>query len=112
MLGIVGLLGTTCGCTPMPLIKTGAPVVVQISEKDNPNVIWVTRTVDLPPKTGPNYTPTTYFGLFACYRSVTPGFPECYLAKVIGENKSLVWPESPKSFAFPYVSDKDSLPQK
>jgi len=35
----------------------------------------------------------TYYGLFACYRPTSPGFPQCFLAKIVGENRNLVWPD-------------------
>lgn len=110
IIGAFALLGATAGCASRPLIRTGAPVALSVKDDSNPNVIWVVRNVELTQKGG---TATikrlgktveaggTYYGLFACYRSATPGYPECYLAKTMGENGSLVWPESANSFNFP-----------
>jgi hypothetical protein len=111
------LLGAAAGCAPAPLIKTGPPVVLTVRDDSNPNVLWVVRDIELSQKgtkakvkrvAAAMDTSSTYYGLFACYRSTAPGYPECYLAKTMGENGSLVWPESPTSFNFPQIADKES----
>jgi hypothetical protein len=97
---IVGIACLATGCAKGPLIRTSAPAIVQVPANANPDVIWVTRVVELAEK-GNEKSSAKAYGLFACYRPANPGTPECYLAKVMGENRSLVWPENPAMFNFP-----------
>lgn len=117
------LLVTATGCSS-PIIKSGAPITLAVPESSNPDVLWIVRSVDAP-KAKSNRTSvvsnttatsssssadavTTYYGLFACYRPTSPGFPECYLAKIMGENQNLVWPESIDKFDFPKLMIQSS----
>ena len=95
------IIGTVMGCTHVPP-KAGPPIILQVSEKENPDVIWIVRRVDMTgKKVSRSLNTSTHHGLFACYRTSTPGYPKCYLSKIIGESKSLVWPDSPDNFYLP-----------
>lgn len=113
---VFALSGVAAGCAARPLIRTGEPVVLSVRADSNPDVIWVVRRIELSQKGGKAAigrlaktveTGSNYYGLFACYRSAAPGYPECYLAKTMGENEALVWPESASSFNFPISKEND-----
>jgi hypothetical protein len=84
-------------------VKAGAPVVVQVPAEQNPDVIWVVREVthteSLRGGTGKTVV-TIMYGLFACYRSPTPGEPQCFLARTVGDKSYLVWPDDPSKYKF------------
>lgn len=78
----------------------GQMVILQVPKDSNPDVIWVVREIQAQRKSGLSGTPTAMWGLFACYRSETPGEPTCYLAKISGSKESLVWPDDTSKYPF------------
>lgn len=68
-------------------LRAGPPTPLLITEKENPEVIWITRMVTTPEG-------KTYHGLFACYRRPVsmPGAPRCYLAEYSWRHDDLEWP--------------------
>jgi hypothetical protein len=82
MLAVVA--AAVMGCAPaaqQPRETVGGYQVVKGEQLS----IWTTRAFRLP-------SGQEVHGLFACYRSPTPGHPTCYLAHVVGDTKDLHWP--------------------
>lgn len=81
------------------LEAAGPPVAILVPQDQNPEVFWLVR----PFKAEQSGTEelVTLYGLFACYRSSTPGYPDCYLARIAGSNEDLVWPDAENRFYLP-----------
>ena len=87
----LGFLPCLLGCaTKAPLM--GAPSVVSLQQDQNPNVLWITRPIEISVENVPE--PRHVIGLFACYRmpQEKPAAPVCYLAKYQWTNEDLAWP--------------------
>jgi hypothetical protein len=76
-------------------IYGGQPQVMTAAEDANPDVIWVLRSFQTE-RDGVGMV--ELWGLFACYRSVEPGPPECHLAQTSGTKEALVWPDRPDKY--------------
>ena len=85
--GLLLFPGMACVTASDAGAKAGPPVPLTITEKDNPDVLWIVRTVDL----GDG---KVEHGLFACYRPpvTNPGPPRCYMAQHSWRREDLAWP--------------------
>ena len=90
-------------CAPhVPVISTKPEIMRWDAADANPDRIWVIRRVVTPQSSKFNNRKPkgSHYGLFACYRSETPGQPKCYLAKIIADRSDLTWPSNPERFKF------------
>jgi hypothetical protein len=83
---LLALIVSPLVCACRSAFPVASPPVVVAGE----DVVWVTRTVEMP--IGDGVQPQS--GLFACYRkpAAAEGSPTCYLASYVWRAKDLAWP--------------------
>jgi hypothetical protein len=83
---LMALTVSSLVCACRSGVSVASPPVVVAGE----DVVWVTRTVEIP--TADGMQPES--GLFACYRKpvTAEGPPTCYLASYVWRAKDLAWP--------------------
>ncbi len=77
--------------------RAGDIRVLEIDPNKNPDVIWITRPLEVTTDDA-SAAPSVMYGLFACYRAASPMSPKCFLAKTYGDNDDIVWPGDPKDY--------------
>lgn len=76
-------------------VSQGRPILMPLPDGADPSVVWMLR----PFMTERDGAGTVeLWGLFACYRTVEPGEPTCYLANTVGTEEALVWPDDAKKY--------------
>lgn len=93
----LSLLVAVPACNPpmTPVVSPPAAFSVpMLPVNENPDAIWVLRTVELSAEGTVADAKRTVGALFACYRkpATAPGPPDCYLTHYIWNPDDFLWP--------------------